>query len=209
MRLSLLISYSYKTMSIIVALLLTIASGPLIRAHPIFNDLSLNIIAMKVVGIAILALSQRFGIALHPFLAPPNVPLKRHLFPFMGYIVIALAVASVLIRMGYMPGYPALPTTSLLTAFMVPYVIFTMYLVLFTALIRNGYSRQWANLAFLCLLLLVEMHPWHPNPLMIAVSMYTYGVHGVYIAQLLAIALAVVTMKRFNVFITSVRNKLQ
>jgi hypothetical protein len=161
----------------------------------------MNMVAVKVAGIIVLAMSHAFGVALHPFLAPSKVSVITHLWGFKVWSVVALIVGHCLSEYGYNPGYPVLPGTSMVSAFVVPYSIFTLYLIAFTTLIRKGYSRQLANLAFLIILLVADMHPWHPNPLIIVVSIQANGFKWVYVLHLLAIATAVVTVKSLNAYL--------
>ena len=190
--------------AIIAALLLligTIAIGPLMNGHPLFSSPFMNTAAVKVAGIAILAMSHAMSVALHPFLAPPKIPFLAHFWPFCMWLPMALAVGHCLMEYGYNPGYPVLPSTNPLSAFMVPYAIFTAYLLLFTTLIRKGWSRQWANFALVAVLVAVNNQPWHPNPLVIAVAIQANGFKWVYAVHLVAIAMAVVTMKRVNAYL--------
>jgi hypothetical protein len=179
----------------------TVAVGPLMKGRPLFSSVSVNTAAVKVAGITILAMSHAMGVALHPFLAPPKESFLAHFMSFKLWLVVALAIGQCLTEYGYNPGYPVLPSTSLLTAFMVPYIIFTAYLLLFSALIRKGYSRQLANLAMVAVLVAVDTHPWHPNPIIIGISITAYGFKWVYAIHLLAIAIAVVTMKILNAYL--------
>lgn len=179
----------------------TVAIGPLMRGHPLFSSPSMNTAAVKVAGIAILAMSHAMGVALHPFLAPPKISFLAHFWLFCVWLPVALAVGHCLSEYGYNPGYPVLPSTSHINAFMVPYTVFTSYLLLFTTLIRKGLSRQWANFAMMAVLVAVDTHPWHPNPLVIAVSIQANGFKWVYAIHLVAIAMAVVTMKRMNAYL--------
>ena len=179
----------------------TVAVGPLMKGHPLFSSASMNMAAVKVAGIAVLAMSHAMGVALHPLLAPPKESFMDHFMSFKLWLVVALAVGQCLTEYGYNPGYPVLPSTSLITAFFVPYAIFTAYLLLFSALIRKGYSRQWANLAMVAVLVAVDTHPWHPNPLVIAVSIQANGFKLVYAIHLVAIAMAVVSMKHVNAYL--------
>jgi hypothetical protein len=182
-------------------LVATVAVGPLMRSHPMVSDPSLNMAAVKVAGIAVLAMSHGVGVALHPFLAPPKIAFLTHFKSFGLWLPVALVVGHILTEYGYNPGYPVLPSTSPLSAFMVPYAVFTAYLLLFTTLIRKGRSRQWANLALVAVLVAVNAHLWHPNPLVIAVSIQANGFKWVYAVHLVAIAMAVVTMKRVNAYL--------
>jgi hypothetical protein len=141
------------------------------------------------------------GVALHPFLAPLKIAFLTHFKSFGLWLVVALAVGHCLSGHGYNPGYPVLPSTTPLSAFMVPYAIFTGYLLLFTALIRKGLSRQWANCALVAVLVAIDAHPWHPNPLVIAVAIQANGFEWVYLVHLVAIAMAVVTMKRVDAYL--------
>jgi hypothetical protein len=173
-------------------LFLTIAIGPLMRVHPVFDDASMNVVAIKTAGIAVLALSHHIGVALHPFIG-------THTWgEVFNHLVGTLSCAYVLNERDYAVGYPVLATAPLLHAFLIPCAIFTAYLVLGASLVRNGWSRQWANLAFLASLLIGDMHPWHPNPLITVVSVFTYGYRNVYVLHLLAIAVAVLTANRIN-----------
>lgn len=173
----------------IFLLFLTVALGPLMRSHPLFVDASVNTIAVKAAGIAVLAVSQWLGVSLHPFIGP-------HRWTAVGeHLLMVLMVAHILVQQEYGPGYKVVPGTSLVSAFLVPYSLFTGYLVLFSALIHKGWSKHWANLAFLTVLLVVDMHVWHPNPLVTAVSLYTYGFNWVYVVHVGAIAMAVLTSK--------------
>ena len=182
---------------LIAALILvsTVAVGPLMKGNPMFSDPFMNVAVVKVAGIMVLAMSQSLGIALHPFLAPPKIRFFSHLWPFCIWLPVALAVGQCLTEYGYNPGYPVLPSTSLLAAFFVPYGIFTTYLLLFGALIRKGWSRQLANLAMLAVLVAVDTHLWNPNPLLIAVSIQANGFNIIYAIHVIAIAMAVRTMK--------------
>jgi hypothetical protein len=180
---------------IILLLISTVTVGPLMKGHPLFSSVSMNTAAVKVAGIAVLAMSQALGIALNPFIAPPKIPFLAHFMGFKLWLPVALAVGQCLTEYGYNPGYPVLPSTSLLTAFFVPYTIFTAYLLLFGALIRKGWSRQLANLAMVAVLVAVDTHPWHPNPLVVGISITAYGFNVVYAIHVIAIAMAVRTMK--------------
>jgi hypothetical protein len=171
---------------------LTVALGPLMRSHALFADASVANMAIKIAGIAVLSLSQWLGVPLHPFIG-------THSWATVGeHLLLALSVAHAIVQNGYMPGYPVLATTPLLRTFLIPCAIFTAYLVLGASLVRNGWSRQWANLAYLAVLLVGDMHPWHPNPLITAVSVFTYGYRDAYALHLLAIAVAVLTANRIN-----------
>jgi hypothetical protein len=173
-------------------LILTVALGPLMWSHGPFEDASMTINAIKFAGIAVLSLSQWIGVSLHPFIG-------THSWATVGeHLLLALSVAHVLVQNGYMLGYPVLPGTSLVSSFAVPCAVFASYIVLGASLVRNGWSRQWANLAYLAVLLVGDMHGWHPNPIIIAVSIYTYGFHDVYALHLLAIAVAVLVATRIN-----------
>jgi len=173
-------------------LLLTVALGPLMRSHPLFTDASVNNMAIKSAGIAVLSLSQWHGVSLHPFIG-------SHGWKDVGdHILLALMVAHALVENGYSPGYSVVPGTSLVSSFAVPFTVFASYLVLGASLVRNGWSRQWANVAFLAVLLVVDMHMWHPNPVITAVSIYTYGFHDVYALHILAIAVAVLVATWIN-----------
>lgn len=175
-----------------VFLVLTVGTGPLLRVHPIFTDASMNIVAIKTAGIAVLALTHHIGVTLHPFIG-------THTWgDVFNHLVGALSCAYVLNERGYAVGYPVLPNMPLHNAFLIPCAIFTAYLVLGASLVRNGWSRQWANLAYLAVLLVGDMHPWHPNPLITAISVFTYGYRNVYALHLLAIAVAVLTANHIN-----------
>lgn len=179
----------------LLILIATIATSPLMKGHPLFSTPFMNMVAVKVVGIAILAMSHALSVPLHPFLAPPAVPFLAHLKRFRLWLVVVMAMGHILAMYGYVPGYPVLSNTSLVSAFIVPYAIFTAYLLLLSVLIHNGWSKQWANLAFLGVLLVADTQPWHPNPLVIVMSIQANGFKWVYTIHLLAIVAAVITMK--------------
>lgn len=185
----------------ITFLIATVAVGPLMRSHPMVSDPSLNTVAVMVAGITILAMSHAVGVPLHPFLAPSKIAFLTHFKSFGLWLPMALAVGHILTEYGYNPGYPVLPSTSLLAAFMVPYAVFTAYLLLFTTLIRKGLSKQWANFAMMVMVVAVDPQPWHPNPLLIAVAIQANGFEWVYLVHLVAIAMAVVTMKRVDAYL--------
>lgn len=172
-------------------LLLTVALSPLMRSHAPFEDASVTIMA-KVAGILILSLSQWLGVSLHPFIG-------SHGWKEVGdHVIMALMVAHALVENGYSPGNSVVPGTSLVSSFAVPFTVFASYLVLGASLVRNGWSRQLANVAFLTVLLVVDMQVWNPNPLITVVSLYTYGFNWVYVVHVGAIAVAVLTANYVN-----------
>jgi hypothetical protein len=94
-----------------------------------------------------------------------------------------------------MPGYPPLGDANLVNAFAVVFTVFAGYLILFGCLIRNGYSRQWANIVLFVMLHFVDMNPFHPNPVITIVSVLVYGVRPVYAVHIVAVATATLASK--------------
>ena len=156
---------------------------------------------MKCTGVALLALAQNFKLPVHPFLIPPVLPqtqptsLVCHLRTFIVPFMVVIWATIVLRCYGFMPGYPPIGDADLVASFAVVFAVFTVYLVLFGGLIRNGYSRQWANLALIATLHLVAMNPFHPNPIVTIVSTLVYGLHPVYAVHIAAVAAAVIAAK--------------
>jgi hypothetical protein len=190
----------YSAFITLLLLIGTIAVGPLMRGNPLFSSPAVNTAAVTVAGIMVLAVSQASGIALNPVIAPPKIGFLTHFLSVSQSVPVALAVGHILTEYGYNPGYPVLPSTTPLTAFFVPFTIFTSYLLLFTCLIRKGWSRQWANFA-LVLVLMADTHGWNPNPLVIMVAIQANGFEWVYAIHLVAIALAVLSVKRVDAYL--------
>lgn len=156
---------------------------------------------MKCVGVALLAIAQHFKLPVHPFLIPPVLPhtqptsLVCHLRTFIVPFVVVIWTTIVLRCNGFMPGYPPLGDADRVSSFAVVFTVFTMYLVLFGGLIRNGYSRQWANMALITTLLSITVNPFHTNPIVPIVSTLVYGARPVYAVHIAAVAAAVIAAK--------------
>lgn len=154
-----------------------------------------SVLASKATGVMLLAVAQHLMLPVHPFLFPPTTTFLTHIRTFIVPVVI-ITIATVVLRChGFMPGYPPIGDADLISSFAVVFAVFTVYLVLFGGLIRNGYSRQWANIALLATLHLVAMKPFHPNPLITIVSALVYGVRPVYAVHIAAVAMAVMASK--------------
>jgi len=117
-----------------------------------------------------------------------------------------LAIGFGLNLAGFPIGYPALG--SLQVAFVVPYTIFVGYLLLFTSLITNGYSRQWANLVLVIALISIESPPFHLNPLIAVLSFVIRGPSVIYAIHVVAIVTAVFTVRVVEHLKTAARKVL-
>lgn len=151
--------------------------------------------ASKCMGVALLATAQYLLLPVHPFLFPPASTFATHLRTFIVPGVVIGIVTIVLRCNGFMPGYPPLGDAGLVSSFAVVFAVFFPYLVLFGGLIRNGYSRQWANVALIATLLSITTSPFHPNPMVTIVSALVYGAHPVYAVHVAAVAAAVIASK--------------
>jgi len=152
-----------------------------------------GVIASKIMGVMLLAVFQHYRLAVHPFLPPPGTLLRVHLMAFISLTTWATSVAFFMKTAGKPVGYPALGTIQ--EAFLVPYVLFTVYLLIFTRLISSGYSRQWANLTLLVVLLVLNTAPFHLNPVISVVSFVFRGPNVIYAIHVVAIAAAVFTVR--------------
>lgn len=178
-----------KEVKIAIFFVLTIAFPIVIR----YNDGP--VIASKIGGVMLLAVAQYLCLPVHPFLVHPSTTFVNHIRTFIVPFVIVIGTAIILRCHGFMPGYPPLGDTDLVISFTVVFTVFTVYLVLFGGLIRNGYSHQWANVALLATLHLIAMNPFHPNPIVTIVSALVYGACPVYAVHIAAVATAVLASK--------------
>ena len=161
---------------------------------PVVNNLIGGTISSnKLLSVALLAVFQQLRIAVHPLLPAPGTSLGTHLTAFVPITCSVLAISFGLNLAGFPIGYPALG--SLQAAFVVPYTIFVGYLLLFTSLITNGYSRQWANLVLVITLMTIDTAPFHLNPIISCVSFIFRGPSVIYAIHVAAIATAVFTVR--------------
>jgi hypothetical protein len=142
----------------------------------------------------LLGVFQHFRVGVHPFLLPPDTLLSEHIKPFIPLTICALSFAFLMKTAGIPVGYPALGT--LQEAFVVPYTVFLGYLLLFKTVIASGYSRQWANIVLLVVLLALNTAPFHMNPIISVVSFVFRGPSVIYAIHVVAIAAAVFTVER-------------
>ena len=157
------------------------------------NSIGGTISSNKLLSVALLAVFQHLRFAVHPILPAPGTSLGAHLTAFVPITCGVLAIGFGLNLAGFPIGYPALG--SLQTAFVVPYTIFVGYLLLFTSLITNGYSRQWANFVLVITLISIDTAPFHMNPLISLVSFVIRGPNVIYAIHVAAIATAVYTVR--------------
>ena len=187
---------TWKEVQVTIFFFITVASPVAIRHYdgPVW--------LMKCVGVALLAIAHHLSLAVHPFLVPPTPPpsqptsLITHIRAFIIPVVVVIWTTIVLRCYGFMPGYPPIGDADLQSSFAVVFAVFFVYLVLFGGLIRNGYSRQWANAALIVTLLTITSSPFHPNPIVTIVSVVVYGLRPVYAVHIAAVAAAVVASKQ-------------
>ena len=157
----------------------------------------------KLLSVMLLAAFQHCRVAVHPLLPVPGTSLGAHLKTFIPVAFGILTIAFLMKVTGISVGYPALGSVQ--EAFVVPYTIFSGYLIFFTTLISNGYSRQWANLALIVTLLTIETAPFHMNPIISLVSIVFRGPNVIYAIHVVAIITAVFTMHVVNNLKTAVK----
>jgi hypothetical protein len=150
----------------------------------------------KLLSVLLLAAFQYYRVAVHPLLPMPGTSLGVHLKTFIPIAFGTLTIAFFMKAAGIYVGYPALGSVQ--EAFLVPYTVFSGYLILFTTLISHGYSRQWANLALIVTLLTIETAPFHMNPIISLVSIVFRGLNVIYAIHIAAITAAVFTMHMVN-----------
>jgi hypothetical protein len=180
---------------------LVLSCGPLIRVTlcPVLSQASCAAV-IKVCGVLILALSQRLRLPTHPLLLPPAATWRVHIFSFVPLFFTILATVFFLQGLNLTCGYPASDETPPITAFSVVFCISCGYLLLIADLIRQGYSRQWANVALAITLLCIDTHPFHLNPMVTLASVAAHGASSVYSAHLAAVAAAVITVRAVEGF---------
>ncbi len=172
---------------------------------PIANTtLGGTVFSNKLLSVALLALFQHLRVAVHPLLPAPGTSLGAHISTFPK-IIFGMCIANTFLMKiaGFPIGYPALGTVQ--EAFLVPYIVFVAYLLLFTTLISRGYTRQWANLALLVVLLTIDTAPFHLNPIISFASFVFRGPSVIYAIHVVAIIAAVFTVRMIERLKTAVK----
>jgi hypothetical protein len=150
----------------------------------------------KASGIMLLSVAQYFRLAVHPLVVPPNgTTFVNHLWTFVRPVTVVITAAFFLRSYGFMPGYPPVGEQTLVSSFMAVVALFGSYLILFKALLRNGYTSQYANGALFTVIQWIPMNPLHPNPVVILVSAVTYGAYWLYPVQVAGVAVGVLVSK--------------
>ena len=150
----------------------------------------------KASGIMLLAVAQYYRLAVHPLVVPPKgTTFVDHILTFVRPVTVVITTAFFLKGYGFMPGYPPIGEQTLVSSFMAMVLLFGSYLILFKALLRNGYTSQYANGALFAVIQWIPMNPLHPNPVVILVSACTYGAYWLYPVQVAGVAVGVLVSK--------------
>jgi hypothetical protein len=179
-------------MNLIVFLYFALAMALPIANNAFGGTVSSN----KLLSVMLLALFQHFRVAVHPLLPVPGTLLGAHLKTFIPVIFGVLTIAFFMKVAGIPVGYPALGSVK--EALVVPYTIFGGYLLLFTTLISNGYSRHWANLVLVVTLLTIDTAPFPMNPIFAFMSFVLRGPNVIYVIHVASITAAVFTVRTFE-----------
>lgn len=150
----------------------------------------------KASGVMLLSVAQNFRLAVHPLVVPPKgTTFVGHLVTFVRPVTVVITAAFFLKSYGFMPGYPPVGEQTLVSSFMAMVALFASYQILFKALLRNGYTSQYANVALFAIIQWIPMNPLHPNPVVILVSAFTHGAYWLYPVQFAGVAVSVLVSK--------------
>jgi hypothetical protein len=165
----------------------------------IVSALGGGIIASKILGVMLLAIIQHCRFAVHPGVPPKGTAFTTHILSFIPLVIITVVFAFAMRYFDMPVGYPAIGSWPV--AFFVPFGTFRLYRLSAKALVASGKSHQWANIVLLVFLLVVDIPPFHLNPVVSLVCFVVREHSMIYLIHIAAIAadvLAELEMERLS-----------